>query len=168
MSPGWYHRLLRQCREPGELTGVRITTLQERFCESSFRQESLVQRASLVLTTVAYWSPRPGRLEYAAYRSIPQDGPDKKMRRLIAVGRLFKCPLRIQNENLTDIKCKICHLCVRSEVRKRLEAGHPLHGERRRHELPSENPLMPKTPRPIQLDVPRYATPRLMEVMVHA
>ncbi len=71
-TPAWYQKLLRQCREPGELTGVRITTLLE-------RQELTKTKTVFVRTTIAYWSPSPGRIEYAAYRSIG----DKKMRRLI-------------------------------------------------------------------------------------
>lgn len=157
-TPAWYRKLLRQCREPGELTGVRITTLLERHQETFLRQESTKTKTVFVRTTIAYWSPSPGRIEYAAYRSL--GAPDKKMRRLIAVGRLFTCPLILKNENLTDIKKKNCHLCVRSAVQERIDEGHPLRGGRRRQELPSENPLVPKASKPMQLHVPPHVLGR--------
>ena len=147
-TPAWYQNLLRQCREPGELTGVRITTLLERQQQRFLRQEVSKTKEVLVWTTIAYRSPSPNRIEYAAYRSV---APDKKMHRRIAVGRLFRCPLvleDLQKEGQTWINQH-----VRATVQARINAGHPLRGGRR--ELPSANPFAPKAPPRMPTQVPR-------------
>lgn len=150
-----YHKFSSMCTA-GNSRGVRITFLKEWvnttfLKEGSGKEVTIAHRKELVETTIAFRLGAEGKIEYGVHRGLPT--ADSKFRRLVAMGRLFACPLRVK-----DDPNRLMFEIVRDTVQERIQANKPLRGGRTRpdwqaivHDL--ESPMR-KRDKPIVQEAP--------------